>query len=320
MSNIPVTAEDLYLYAMQLLDEPEQHRLEEFLKQSPEARAELANVRSDLGLLAMAVETQAPAPHARQRLMKQVARERRTAPAAVAAPVPLTPLAAATPPPLLAAVPEALAAQSLRKLTPIQPDSYGEPEKVLPFRSSYADEVTSKRSRGFVGTVAPWLGWALAAGMAVTAYDFYRKNEAMSDQVAFANATSAKATQTAAKAELVLETMRSGASQRFLLARQNTQPVPSARVTYLAENGSLVFQGSNMDQLPPYKTYELWLIPAGTGRQPIPAGTFKPDDHGFASVILPDLPKGVVAGTFGVTMEDDGGSQTPTLPILMIGS
>jgi hypothetical protein len=139
---------------------------------------------------------------------------------------------------------------------------------VLPFRSSYADEVTSKRSRGFVGTVAPWLGWALAAGMAVTAYDFYRKNEAMSDQVAFANATSAKATQTAAKAELVLETMRSGASQRFLLARQNTQPVPSARVTYLAENGSLVFQGSNMDQLPPYKTYELWLIPAGTGRQP----------------------------------------------------
>jgi hypothetical protein len=305
MSNIPVTAEDLYLYAMQLLDEAEQQRLEEFLKQSPEARAELANVRSDLGMLAMTVESHAPSASSRQRLLKEMAREPRTVPSTTSA--------------TQTADTEAASASDLRKVTPIRPESYEESVVPLPVRSSSVDDSTPT-SRGFFSTVTPWLGWAVAAAMTITAWDFYRKNEAMNDQVAFANATSARAIATSAEAQTVLDTIRSGAAQRFVLTKQNTQPNPSARVTYLAENGSLVFQGSNLESLPPSKTYELWLIPVGEGRKPIPAGTFKPDGHGFASILLPDLPKGVVAGTFGVTMEDDGGAQTPTLPILMIGS
>jgi anti-sigma-K factor RskA len=71
--------------------------------------------------------------------------------------------------------------------------------------------------------------------------------------------------------------------------------------------------------LQPYKTYELWLIPAD-GRDPIPAGTFKPDDHGNASLMLPELPRGVTAKAFGVTIEDDGGAQTPTMPIILAGA
>jgi hypothetical protein len=302
MSNVPVTAEDLYLYAMQLLDEAEQQRLEEFLKNSPEARAELVNVRNDLGLLAMSVELQEPSPSSRQRLLNEVARERRTA---------LSTASADT---------EAASVPDLRKITPIRPESYLESEVSLPLRPSSVDDSATANNRGFFSTVTPWLGWAVAAAMTITAWDFYRKNEAMNNQVASANATSARVIAASAEAQAVLDTIRSGASQRFVLTKQNTQPNPSARVTYLAESGSLVFQGSNLESLPPSKTYELWLIPVGEGRQPIAAGTFKPDDHGFASIILPDLPKGVIAGTFGVTMEDDGGAQTPTLPILMIGS
>ena len=62
------------------------------------------------------------------------------------------------------------------------------------------------------------------------------------------------------------------------------------------------------------------MIPADGSYAPIPAGTFHPDDRGNASVITPDLPKGVPAKAFGVTIEPDGGSQTPTLPIIMAGS
>jgi hypothetical protein len=171
-----------------------------------------------------------------------------------------------------------------------------------------------------ISVLLPWAGWAVAAGLAVSTWDFYHKAENMQDQVAFANATATRASATSAKAEAVMDTLRSGAAQRFTLTKQSSQPIPSARVTYLADKGTLVFQGNNLEQLPPYKTYELWLIPVGEGRQPIPAGTFKPDARGYASVLLPELPKGVVAGTFGVTMEDDGGSQAPTLPILMIGT
>jgi anti-sigma-K factor RskA len=73
-----------------------------------------------------------------------------------------------------------------------------------------------------------------------------------------------------------------------------------------------------MIPLPPNKTYELWVIPAD-GTAPIPAGTFQPDSHGMASVLLPNLPAGIQAKAFGVTMENAGGATTPTLPILLTG-
>ena len=88
------------------------------------------------------------------------------------------------------------------------------------------------------------------------------------------------------------------------------------KAIYMPDKGMLTFIATGLDPLQPYKTYELWLIPAD-GRDPIPAGTFKPDDRGNASVLMPELPKGVAAKAFGVTVEDDGGAQTPTMPIVL---
>jgi anti-sigma-K factor RskA len=34
---------------------------------------------------------------------------------------------------------------------------------------------------------------------------------------------------------------------------------------------------------------------------------------------MPDLPKGLTAKGFGVTVEQDGGSKTPTKPIVLMG-
>jgi anti-sigma-K factor RskA len=69
----------------------------------------------------------------------------------------------------------------------------------------------------------------------------------------------------------------------------------------------------------PGKTYELWVLPA-SGAAPVAAGTFRPDVNGSASVVLPALPKNVPAKGFGVTVEPDGGSPTPTLPIVLMGT
>jgi anti-sigma-K factor RskA len=62
----------------------------------------------------------------------------------------------------------------------------------------------------------------------------------------------------------------------------------------------------------------LWLIPAN-GQAPIPAGLFRPDASGSASLVLPPLPKDVDAKAFGVTIEDARGATTPTLPIVLSG-
>jgi anti-sigma-K factor RskA len=69
---------------------------------------------------------------------------------------------------------------------------------------------------------------------------------------------------------------------------------------------------------PPGKTYELWVLPA-TGGSPVPAGTFTPDLQGNAAVVFPEIPANVQASGFGVTVEEEGGSKTPTQPIFMSG-
>jgi anti-sigma-K factor RskA len=105
----------------------------------------------------------------------------------------------------------------------------------------------------------------------------------------------------------------------FALVAAKAHPVPEGRASYMQKTGTLVFTAQHLQALPPQKTYQLWLIPAN-GSAPMPFGTFKPDEHGTASLIMPNMEKDVTAKTFAVTIEAEGGSQTPTMPIIMAGA
>jgi len=307
----PVTAEDLYLYAMQLLLPEEQTRLQEFLQHSPEARKELANVHGDLVLLSLTPEQHTPPALCRQRLLKQIARGKKSQSAIHSVADRATAQHAIATDPILAPEPAA------ERLSAIRDDSYTpSPEASLPFRSSQEEEP----QRNILTRLLPWAGWALAAGLAASTFSLWHKSETLQQTATTANAKAAHIATESDNSLRVLDVLRNSAAQRFQLTKQSSQPIANARVTYVSETGSLIFQGANLDQLPAGKVYELWLIPVGEGRTPIPAGTFRPDERGYASIVLPDIPKGVVAGTFGVTMEEEGGAKNPTLPILMIGA
>jgi len=86
---------------------------------------------------------------------------------------------------------------------------------------------------------------------------------------------------------------------------------------YSRERG-LIFIASNLKPVPAQKAYELWLIPMHG--EPIPAGVFKPDARGSATVINPPLPAGVEAKAFAITVESEQGSSKPTPPIVMMGA
>jgi len=120
------------------------------------------------------------------------------------------------------------------------------------------------------------------------------------------------------RARALLDVLTAPTAQRVTLTTGKTPPAPSARAVYLASRGALVLQASNMQPLPPNKTYELWVIPASGA--PIPAGTFRPDASGSGSVVMPSIPQGVQAKAFGITVENAGGSQTPTMPIILSGA
>jgi anti-sigma-K factor RskA len=291
-----ITSEDLALFAMQLLSKEEAAEVAAYVERSAEARRELAEIQGDLAIYAHTVDMHTPPAQARERLMKQVGREKKAVPV--------------EPPPVAEAAGDSVRIDGAA--------SQGRDDgRVM---SSYLSD-DEQPKRGFAGKVLPWVGWAAAAGLAVSTGNLYRERDALRSAITQQAGQIDHLTADAAAARQVLDTMTDNTAMRVTLTTKGAPPaLPQGKATYVVNKGSLIFQASNLAPLQPAKTYELWLIPAAAGENPIAAGTFHPDEHGNASVILPPLPKGVEAKAFGVTIEDEGGAATPTLPIILVGA
>ncbi len=161
--------------------------------------------------------------------------------------------------------------------------------------------------------------WSAVAALLIFSLALFMKMGSMKQELKEQAALIARQAAASARAQQVLDVLTARSAQRALLISGKTHPEPTGRAVYLADNGGLIFQGSNLDALPADKTYELWVIPAN-GKAPIPAGLFRPDAAGNASLVLPPLPKGVPAKAFGVTIEKAEGSETPTAPIILAGA
>jgi anti-sigma-K factor RskA len=93
---------------------------------------------------------------------------------------------------------------------------------------------------------------------------------------------------------------------------------PSGTAIYSPSQKRMMFMASNLAMPPTGKAYELWIIPAKGG--PVPAGVFKPDEHGYAVMMDHKMPEGVEAKAFAITLENEEGSDKPTSPILLMGT
>ncbi len=185
-----------------------------------------------------------------------------------------------------------------------------------------AREPRGARQAGPSAERRPW--WTFVPAFAATivavfAFLIWRENVELQQQVAFLHREAQEQRLLVAEARKVAEVLTAQDAKHFMLVSAPAKPVPQGRAIYLEKRGALVFVASNLDPIPAGKTYELWLLPAAEGAAPIPAGLFKPDARGSAAVLTPPLPAGVAAKGFAVTIENEGGSQTPTMPIVMVG-
>ncbi len=164
-----------------------------------------------------------------------------------------------------------------------------------------------------------WLAWAVSAmAVMLMALSLQRSNMALRQQLVDA---SSRATQNMRELEdlrRIAAPIIDPEAQRVTLVSTGTPPQPQGKAFYLRNRSSLVFLANNMPALPPQKAYELWLIPVNGA--PVPAGVFKPDAHGSASVVNPVLPAAVEAKAFAITVENENGATAPTTPILMMGA
>jgi len=167
----------------------------------------------------------------------------------------------------------------------------------------------------------PWWSFVpsfAAVLLAIFGLMLWRENTSLRRKLDVAQQTSSQKKAELERAQLVLDTLTSPESSHFALVAAKSQPVPEGRASYMQKTGTLVFTAQHLPALPPQKVYQLWLIPA-SGSAPMPFGTFKPDAQGNASMVMPNMDK-AAPKMFAVTIEPEGGSQTPTMPIVMAGA
>jgi anti-sigma-K factor RskA len=162
------------------------------------------------------------------------------------------------------------------------------------------------------------LGWAATAAVVIFALSLWKENISLRQSVASATSQSARSARELEELRRIAAPIIAPETQRITLVSTKTPPQPQGKAFYLRNRSSLLFLANNMPPLPPQKAYELWLIP--TSGDPIPAGVFKPDAQGSASVVNPPLPAGVEAKAFAITVENEAGATTPTMPIVMMGA
>lgn len=182
-----------------------------------------------------------------------------------------------------------------------------------------AAPVTAIDSKRRGRRVSVWIPWMATAALLFLTIMLWMRVRSLNDELGRQYRMVAQMAEQSSHAQQVLDVLNAPASKRVLLVGGKAKPEPTGHAVYLAENGGLIFQGNDLAALPENKTYELWVIPAN-GQAPIPAGLFRPDAAGSASLVLPPLPKGVEAKAFGVTIEKAEGSLTPTAPIVLAGA
>lgn len=155
--------------------------------------------------------------------------------------------------------------------------------------------------------------------LAVLSIVLWRQNNALRWDLAQQLAQASQNQAEVERAREVLALLSAPDTMRVTLVATNAKPQPQGKAIYRQRTGSLVFLASNFATLPPKKAYELWLLPA-SGAAPIPAGVFKPDARGSATVLMPLLPMDLEAKAFAITVEPETGSTTPTMPIMLAGS
>lgn len=151
------------------------------------------------------------------------------------------------------------------------------------------------------------LGWASAVALVLVSIGLLRQNSALRQDLASQRARFTEQRSKLDQANEVVATLLDPDAKKIELVAAGNKPQPRGKAIYQRRNRNLIFFASNLPPLPAEKIYELWLFPANGGA-PIPAGLFKPDARGSATVVNPPLPEGVEAKNFAVTLEPESGS------------
>jgi anti-sigma-K factor RskA len=168
-------------------------------------------------------------------------------------------------------------------------------------------------------TILPWAVAACLAILATGAFIQWRQSNA---NIAAVRAQTEQLQQELARGQAKLEeqeqeigVLATPGSAVIALAGQKEHP-DSKGIVYWNKRDNRWVVAADLAPAPAGKQYQLWFI---TGAGPQSAGTFNTDadGHGFSVVALPPNATGIAAAA--ITLEPQGGSEKPTMPIYALG-
>jgi anti-sigma-K factor RskA len=275
------TQETAALYALGALSQFESRAFEMHLRSGcPVCENELARFEEVVGSIGTLAPPAEPPPHIRDQLLAQVEKESRI------------------------------------------------PQAGLQSQRSVESSTVVEKKKSRLSTIIPW---AVAASLLVAfGYVFNQlRVEREATQARIAEARNAQTELVLAKQELLQASTQVhqlteinnvlGAEDRKLIALQGQPVAPnaSANVYWDVPNRKWVVTAS-LPAVPAGKTYELWFVTPD--KKTIPAGLMKPDANGkgFAVISVPESVGELAAAA--ITLENEGGSEVPTLPIYAMGT
>jgi len=92
---------------------------------------------------------------------------------------------------------------------------------------------------------------------------------------------------------------------------------PKGKV-FVNPSQGVMLVASNLPALPAGKTYEMWLVPKKGN--PLRAGEFKVEPNGTAMHIQHGAVDPTTVAAVAVTLENEGGTDTPTMPLVLAAS
>ena len=203
---------------------------------------------------------------------------------------------------------------------------------VIPFPEQPV--VSQAPDRASSTVVRPWLPWAVAAAFLlafVLSFTAWRTSRSALQTQLDQNRESTSAVldenaelkeqlrkESAASAELAQITSVLSAPSARVLQLEGQEPAPGSSATiYWDVQGNRWVVTAELPPAPEGKVYQLWFV---TPEAKISAGLIHPDmaGHGFIALQFPpDI--GPLAAA-AITLEPEGGSEQPTMPIYLIGN
>ncbi len=185
------------------------------------------------------------------------------------------------------------------------------------------DRLLQRVSQGKVAPIRSKRGWlapvlgGLAAGLAFWAVSLNQKLGVLTGQLNGKDARLAAAEAQLAKRELTLNTLLEAEAELTVVQLTTSgERSPGVQLFWNRRSNVGVLHAFRLPPTAKGKVYQLWLLRGG---KPYPSMTFNSEGDGHALVQAFPLPEGGAFEAAAVTVEPEGGSTTPTMPIILVG-